>query len=246
MKNNQQQQKKQGRPDVTKSKAELDYIRKEIKELTATGQFNQHEIAAAIQVNQSNLSKFLAGQTRLSDASVESLYASGMIVKPDTESLRGARPLDRYDGAVIKVSQAAEEKGYSAATIRKYCREGKLNYLRPKSHLLVAVDEKYAALKETEVARLRKENAAQALLVEQLQQQINKMQLEFPFVAAEEAREAEEELDGANKDIIALMEKCARLEKENNELRQQAKQQQSKIPAIYPSIVATQVAGGAI
>lgn len=64
-------------------------------------------------------------------------------------------PLIEWNGEIKTVCQVSKEKGYSQGTIRKWCKEGKLNFLRKGRKIMVAVDEKYTAIRLSENAILQ-------------------------------------------------------------------------------------------
>lgn len=234
--------KKSGRPAINKSMEEVKYVRKSLMKAMKSKKLGQHDIARIISVNQSNVSKFLkkVGWTRFSDATIESLYETGLVARPSQEDLDSmqakqamtiqtcadepvvaaktdtvevavkkeiALPQANYTGEVCKVSEAAEDKGYTAATIRQYCKAGKLNYVKPGSRYLVCKDDKYAALPETKLAKISKENAALRSENEKLASQVATMQLEFTYEDSEDTIE----LDEATQDVVALVEENSKL-----------------------------------
>lgn len=66
--------------------------------------------------------------------------------------------METWDGSVKTVKEAAKEKGYSEGTIRKYLKNGKLNYIRVNRRLYVVVDEQYERLPKTKIGYYRAEN----------------------------------------------------------------------------------------
>ena len=147
--------KKKGKPKITKGKAEQTYVREQLKK---TG-ISQSKLAEIAEVNQSNISKFLAGKTSLSDMAIEALYTAGIVKRPEPHDLtkddQDAPPMENYGGISITTAEAAEEKGVSQATIRRWCKSGKLNYTRAGRKIMVAWDEKYKTVEPTELGKLR-------------------------------------------------------------------------------------------
>lgn len=236
--------KKKGRPALTKSEAEIAYVRNELMKVMEERKLGQHQLANIIGVNQSNISKFLkkVGWTRLSDASIESLYDNELIARPSQEDLQASKtiqacaepvitakivvkkevvpPVENYTGEARKVSDVSKEKGYTSATIRRYCLLGKLNYIKRGSRYWVCCDEKLDRLEETELATLRKTVAEQAEKINALQQQVESLQLQFTY----EDGESVQELAEANEDVVALVEKVGALAQENKQLREVVEQ----------------------
>ena len=90
-------------------------------------------------------------------------------------------PLETWSGATKSTAEAARDKGRSASTIRRWAKEGKLNYIRQGRKIFVCVDEKYEAIVANEkgrmyaeIERLRKENA-------ELKERLAPRQAEFDF-----------------------------------------------------------------
>lgn len=193
--------KGQGRQVCTKSKAEQEYVRQEIRAAMAGRGIGMYEVGDLIQVNQSNVSRWLAGKSTLSDVSIETCYDSGIVARPDLSSLQsGAKPAENWTGATKTVAEVALDKGYSAGTVRKYCKDGKLNYTRNGRFILVCLDATYAALEETQAARLRKENATLRAENQQLRRDLQQLQFNFA--------EAQEDVAELEKEVTAQKE-CA-------------------------------------
>ena len=124
-------------------------------------------------------------------------------------------PVENYDGEVLPTSAVAKEKGRTVSTIRKYCKDGRLNYVVKNSRYYVCVDEKSSQLQPTELAELRKKAAEPESKIAELEEKIESMQLGFNF----EEVEAAEELEEASADVIALVARNNMLTKENAQLR---------------------------
>ena len=105
---------------------------------------------------------FALGRSKgLSQETLDKLHEIGIdtstLVEETTE--KEALPMEGWTGETKTPKQAAQDKGYSETTIRKYCKQGKLDYVRNGKRIAVVLNEKYQALPETEKAILRKEVA---------------------------------------------------------------------------------------
>jgi len=145
---------------ATKSKAEIEYIRRGLLTLEKEGKIARTPLAHELGVNHANLSRCLNGKQGLSDETAERIYEKGVLPRPAEEDLRKKehQPMETWDGSVKTVKEAAKEKGYSEGTIRKYLKNGKLNYIRVNRRLYVVVDEQYERLPKTKIGYYRAEN----------------------------------------------------------------------------------------
>lgn len=101
--------------------------------------------------------------------------------EPDPATATSFPPMAEWLGETKSTSDAAADKGVSADTIRKWCKSGKLDYVRVGRRIFVAINEKYSAVAETELARLRKENAVLKADNAALTEQVQSLQLKFNF-----------------------------------------------------------------
>lgn len=146
-------------------KKHQDQIRVELKKLLSSG-ISQRELAKQIGLHEGNLSKFLAGTQALSLAVVQLMIDRkivGAYAPEENKELVG------YAGKVISVKDAANDKGRSEATIRKYAKEGKINFVKVGRKMMICQNALYDQLPETELAKLRKQ-------VVELQEQVIELQ----------------------------------------------------------------------
>lgn len=182
---------------------EQSYVREKLNALLDTG-VPRKDIMTAIGLHAANLSRFLSGRQDMSEENINALYSKGIIQKPDEYQIKGIknRPLEVWHGEVKKIKDVATEKGYSAATIRKWCKEGKLNYVRPKRRYLVVIDEKYNKLGVSEKAQMRNRIEELEARNAQLEAQVERMQLNFSFDT--DAQERNEESDSIKRENESL------------------------------------------
>jgi hypothetical protein len=195
--------KQKGKRKCKKSKAEQDYVRSALQEAVKEGGKSQREIADAIGRNQSNVSKFLAAKTRLDDEAIEALYAFGLVKRPSPRDLEEKpskpakvvhAPLEAWTGKVKSVKQVSGEKGYSPATIRKWCKIGKLNYIMDGRRIMVVIDRLYRAIPLSEKAQLRERIATLEAENDALREKVHSLQMEFAWDTEEETEAAPVEL----------------------------------------------------
>lgn len=198
-----------GKPKTTKSKNEQNYVREELKK---TGK-SQSEIAKVAGVNPSNISKFQAGRTRLSDDAIETLYSAGTILRPTKEQIAGpkkAEPQENYDGKTKAVKEAAKEKGFSESTIRRWMRIGKLNYIKIGRRVYVCIDEKYKKIKVSVKKALRSEQKK----TESLRAEVARLRAEIEVWEAEKVEAPIYHLKENKTDVCV----CGEVKNETNEL----------------------------
>lgn len=196
---------------------EQSYVREKLNALLDTG-VPRKDIMKAIGLHAANLSRFLSVRQDMSQENINALYNKGIIQKPDEYQIKGIknRPLDVWHGEVKTIKDVATEKGYSAATIRKWCKEGKLNYIRPKRRYLVVVDEKYNELGVSEKAQMRNRIEELEARNAQLEAQVERMQLNFSF--DKDTVGLADENEKLNQDLIIANNKLIEQEKTSDEL----------------------------
>ena len=190
---------------VTKSKAEQDHVREQLR---AAG-LAQREIAEVAGIHRANVGKFLAGKTRLSDQAIEALYEAGLATRPDEATLAGSLPMEGWTGPTLSTEEAAEDKGVSQSTIRRWCKSGRLHYTMDGRKIRVCVDDAYKAIPETELAQLRKIRANHMSEIGGLREELARL------------AEENEALEAENAD---LRRDIRQLETENQELQGRVKQ----------------------
>ncbi|WP_372365433.1 hypothetical protein [Candidatus Uabimicrobium sp. HlEnr_7] len=213
---------------------EQKYIREKLQALIADGVKQQH-IADKIGLHQANLSRFISGRQEMSEENVKNLYEKEIINKPNQYELKGIKnlPIEIWHGEVKKIKDVAHEKGYSAATIRKWCKEGKLNYVRPGRGYLVAIDEKYNDVVMSEKAAMRNKIEELEQRNAQLEEQVAKAQLNFSFDANNQVAEVKEENISLSDELrinkFKLKYEVENLQKENKQLKDALEQYQNTI-----------------
>ena len=180
---------------------EQSYVREKLNALLDTG-VPRKKIMAAIGLHAANLSRFLSGRQDMSEENINALYSKEIIQKPDEYQIKGIKnkPLEVWYGDIKTIQSAAKEKGRSDATIRKWCKEGKLNYYRRGRRYFVAVDDKYNAISVSEKAQMRNRIEELEARNAQLEAQVERMQLNFSFDT--DAQERAEENDSRENESL--------------------------------------------
>ena len=117
-------------------------------------------------------------------------------------------PLEEWDGKTVTTAKAAQKKGYTSATIARWCRAGLLDYMVREGRFRVCVDAAYDALPNVEdlrkeVRALRKENA-------RLEKRLERLQMRFDFVKLKPVR-IPRKIAAAGENLDVVCEKSARL-----------------------------------
>lgn len=171
-------------------KKKQEQIRVGFMNLLSSG-ISQRELAKHIGLHEGNLSKFLAGTQALSPAVTDLVIERKIVDLNANKEVTGE--LLEYAGEVITVKDAAADKGRSEATIRKYAKEGKLNFVKVGRKIMICKNSLYSQLPETELARLRKQ-------VTELQAQVVELQEKLETVEEETFSlpdsEYDDDLDG--------------------------------------------------
>lgn len=171
-------------------KKKQEQIRVGFENLLSSG-ISQRELAKQIGLHEGNLSKFLAGTQALSPAVADLVIERKIVDLNANKEVTGELP--EYAGEVITVKDAAADKGRSEATIRKYAKEGKLNFVKVGRKIMICKNNLYSQLPETELARLRKQ-------VTELQAQVVELQEKLEAVEEETFSlpdsEYDDDLDG--------------------------------------------------
>jgi hypothetical protein len=161
------------------------------------------KLGEKIGVKGNTLLSFSLGRSKgLSQETLDKLHEIGidisrLVEETKEETEKEALPLDGWIGETKTPKQAAQDKGYCEGTIRKKCKEGKLDYVKKGKRIAVAINEKYQALPETEKAVLRKEVARLKDENQSLRKELEEIksgQQRFSFMdePAEESAPAEE------------------------------------------------------
>jgi hypothetical protein len=154
--------------------------------------------------------KFAQGHAEsLSEASLSVLIEKGLVDMNALASNTECQPLANWEGETISIASAAYEKGYGEATLRKWCKAGKLDYVRKGRKIFVCINEKYATAKMSKIGVLRKENAELKSTVERLRQP------SFDFTSANNAKD--KEIEKLQSKVASLKAELEAFKKEKEE-----------------------------
>lgn len=213
------------RSKVGYSKKQWEQVRAQVKQ--AAEEQGMATLCESLSIKANTVYSFLLGRSKgLSEENFALLLGAGVITEPTPEQENA--PIENYAGEVVPTATVAKDKGYSGATIRNYCKSGRLNYTKKGTRYYVIVDEKLAALKETELATLRKKAAEQEVKITALEQQLQAMQLEFTYEDSESVQELEE----ASQDVLALIEENKALKKNVSALYDKIAEQREEIKSL--------------
>lgn len=89
------------------------------------------------------------------------------------------KPIPSFDGEKKTPNEVAETLGFCAATIRSWCKKGKLDYIKVKNRYFVCINEKYNALVQSD--KVQKKIALKTLISENeaLKKRINDLLLQI-------------------------------------------------------------------
>ena len=165
------------------NKAFWDALRKKIRAMLE--EMTIPQLGILLGTNPDAYRKFAHGHAKsLTEVSLSVLRQKGVLTA-EIEYLGTVeiKPLDNWQGELKTVQQVAKEKGFCDATIRRWCKAGKLNFIKIGRRYAIAVDEKYASVRQSERGKLMAEIVALRAEVARLRQQVETQQLEFSFVA---------------------------------------------------------------
>ena len=193
-----------GAKDCTKSEAEIKYVRRAVKALIEEGKATVADLARVVGRDRGNFSRFCNGRQGLNDTGIEALYASSLVERYRGEEV-SAMPLDGWWGELRSVKEVAHDKGYSEQTVRKYCRGGRLSFVRRGRRIWVAVDEKYGALPQTRLGALRSRVVELERENERLKRRLESHQEEFDFGEAKEEKEGVAVVEAAGTPLSSII-----------------------------------------